>query len=144
MKCGYTNCKESYELTKENGVKVSTKWYHKECERKRSVKSEITSMFPWFVKRDLNIALKKAIDDNGNDADFVLFVVKTAASKLDSPYKILYHLKIDDYKKQYHKKLEKQLCGSVDKYVRENGAETTEEVDFKFQNYKKPKWLEIY
>lgn len=97
MKCRYKYCKLGGEVEKEVAVKNGNMYYHKECYKKhtekRRMREELVSR--GMLQRDVNIALKKAIDEQDYDVDYIWFIINNRARKITDPYKILYQLKID-------------------------------------------------
>lgn len=85
MKCNYgANCKYGGEVSKEEGVKIGTRWFHKECVKEKELKKEIENY--WFKSINPGTViqiLRKAINDLVKlyEADYVLWVVKSCKSK---------------------------------------------------------------
>lgn len=85
MKCNYgANCKYGGEVSKEEGVKIGTRWFHKECVKEKELKKEIENY--WFKSINPGTViqiLRKAINDLVKlyEADYILWVVKSCKSK---------------------------------------------------------------
>lgn len=85
MKCGYgANCKYGGEVSKEEGVKIGTRWFHKECVKEKELKKEIEDY--WFKAINPGTViqiLRKAINDLVKlyEADYILWVVKSCKIK---------------------------------------------------------------
>lgn len=113
MKCRYSHCKLGGEVEKEDAIKEGSMYYHKECYKKKEVKSEIRDIFQarGMVQRDINISLKRAIDDEEYNLEYIKYVVINRQKEIIDPYKLLYQLKIDKNYEEYVKKnsLKQQL-----------------------------------
>ena len=75
MKCGYNNCKHGGEVSKEEGIKIGTRWFHKECAKEKELKKEIEDY--WFKNINPGTViqiLRKAINDLAKlyDTDYIL------------------------------------------------------------------------
>lgn len=84
MKCGYNNCKHGGEVSKEEGIKIGTRWFHKECAKEKELKKEIEDY--WFKNINPGTAiqiLRKAINDLAKlyDTDYILWVIKSCKPK---------------------------------------------------------------
>lgn len=84
IKCGYNNCKHGGEVSKEEGIKIGTRWFHKECAKEKELKKEIEDY--WFKNINPGTViqiLRKAINDLAKlyDADYILWVVKSCKPK---------------------------------------------------------------
>lgn len=84
IKCGYNNCKHGGEVSKEEGIKIGSRWFHKECAREKEVKKEIEDYWFKYINKGTVIqVLRKAINDLAKlyYADYILWVVKSCKSK---------------------------------------------------------------
>lgn len=84
MKCGYNNCKHGGEVSKEEGIKIGTRWFHKECAKEKALKKEIEDY--WFKNINPGTViqiLRKAINDLAKlyDTDYILWVIKSCKPK---------------------------------------------------------------
>ena len=84
MKCGYNNCKHGGEVSKEEGIKLGTRWFHKECAKEKALKKEIEDY--WFKNINPGTViqiLRKAINDLAKlyDTDYILWVIKSCKPK---------------------------------------------------------------
>lgn len=144
MKCRYGNCKLGGEVDKEDAIKDGSMYYHKQCHKKQMAKSEIRNILQSrkMVQRDINIALKRAIDDEEYDLDFIRFVVANRQKEISDPYKLLYQLKIDKNYEEYVR------INSLKQQLKVNQFIKTQEFDsknFEFNiDLNKNKRLNIY
>lgn len=144
MKCRYTHCKLGGEVEKENAIKDGSMYYHKECYKKQTVKAEIRNILQSrkMIQRDINIALKKAIDDEEYNVEYVKFVATNRVKEITDPYKLLYQLKIDKNYEEYVK------TNNVKQQLKVNQFIKTQEIDnkgFEFNiEMEKNKRLSIY
>lgn len=119
-------------------------YYHRECYDKQSMKRKIRDILisRKMVQRDINIMLKRAIDDEEYNLDYIYYVVINKQDEIRDPYKVLYQLKIDTNYKEYEKiyKTKQQL--KINQYIK------TQEIDnngFSFDiNTSKAKRFKIY
>lgn len=120
MKCRYNHCKLGGDVEKDVAVKRGSMYYHNECYKKLIYKEEIRDILKArkMIQRDINIALKKAIDDDTYNVEYVRYVALNRQKEITDPYKLLYQLKIDRNYEEYLKKngLKEQL--KVNQFVK--------------------------
>ena len=83
MKCGYQYCKYGGEVDKDNAVKRGNRYYHEKCSYEADMKAKIRDYYYEKFKtnepiKNVNSAIKKFINDQGYDADYVMFCLKKA------------------------------------------------------------------
>ena len=137
MKCGYPNCKHGGEVAKEEGIKVGTRWFHKECQHEKEVKQEIEKYWLENINRGSVIqVLRKAINDlsKNNDVDYVFWVVKnckTRGIKLSHPMGMKALCSDNRFYDEWNKKISvqkaKEMESEFQNYVNEK------EIDFKYK-----------
>lgn len=84
MKCGYNNCKLGGEVSKEEGIKSGSRWFHRECLKEKELKTEIEMYWLSQINRGTVLQiLRKAIKNLVAiyDAEYVLWVIKSCKSK---------------------------------------------------------------
>ena len=97
MKCAYVNCKLGKEVDKEDAVYIGRKYYHKDCYKKKDKKESCKKILidMNFIDKNINIALKRLIDDENFDAEYVEFAInyiKNNKLKLTNPFGLKYYL----------------------------------------------------
>ncbi len=103
MKCRYNHCKLGGEVEKDIAIKEGNRYFHKECYEKYKTKQMINVLFrdKGMYLKDINIALKRAVDDIGYNIRYVYYVATEKNRLISDPYKLLYQLKIEDNYKEY-------------------------------------------
>jgi len=79
MKCRYSNCKLGGEVKKDEAIYIDKKYYHEECYIKQINKADsrkIMSEDLKFMTKQVNMILKKLIDDKQIDSNYVLWMIK--------------------------------------------------------------------
>jgi hypothetical protein len=145
MKCFYKHCKLGGNVEKDVAIKYNTKYYHKECYKKKinKEKSALLLKQKGFVVKTINMALMTIIDKDDFDSDLVYFTIKYVIENkkdLNNPFGVKYYLQnfeINDKYKKY--KRFKQIEENKNKKVE---IEDVEEVKFNYVK-KKPKYLNI-
>jgi len=107
MKCAYKYCRYGGEVEKENAVKRSNRYWHKECAHEADMKNEIKDYY--YKKfnskepmKNANTALKKFINEQGYSADYVMYCLKKA-EKLNSIYGLSYTLSYKKNEEEFKK-----------------------------------------
>lgn len=111
MKCGYgTNCKHDGDVSKEEAIKVGTRYYHKDCLKEKELKVEVEQYwndnFPQCNVSVLRKAIKTLIT-KGNDIEYVLMVmkwVKVNKKPLNYPMGISSYCNNAELRKEWEKK----------------------------------------
>lgn len=97
MKCGYSQCKFGGNVDKKDAVKVGNRYYHKECNDKKNIKTLCSDKLKQhgMMSKLINIFLKSIIDDSNCDIHYLLFVINHVVNnglKLNNPYGIKYYM----------------------------------------------------
>lgn len=145
MKCGYTKCKLGGEVSKEEGIKVGTRWFHKECDYKREVKHYCTDKLSsvGMITKLTNSFLSKMIDDENCDMDYLQFVVTHVVDnklKLSNPYGVKYYMGNWQIEKLYAEKVKIDVSKSLTEKVE---YDTADETTFIPPQAKTPSYLKI-
>lgn len=140
MKCGYNNCKHGGEVSKEDGIKVGARWFHKECAKEKELKKEIEDY--WFKNINPGTViqiLRKAINDLVKlySVDYILWVVKSfklKGIKISHPMGLKSLCSDNRFLDEWNKiKINKEYK----KIKNEINMQTSEEVTFKYIPSKK-------
>lgn len=121
MKCGYaTNCKNNGEVDKKDAIKISNKYYCKECAKEKELKQEIEKYYreKFNAKEPLmNVrgAISKYIKD-GYEANYIMFCLKFKAKSLNSLYGLVYQLSNGKNLTEFTKMKNKKVDISFDNY----------------------------
>ena len=110
-KCAYPKCKYGGEVNKDEAVKVSNRYYHKECLAEKNAKLEIIDV--WVAKVDphpifnlLRKTIDILVDKEGNDAEYLLFALKYCLNNgwnISYPAALKYVVKDISAKKEWEK-----------------------------------------
>ena len=99
MKCRYSHCKLGGEVDKEIAIKDGSQYFHKECydkrENKRASAKILINDFG-FMSKQVNMVLKKIIDDNNAPSEYVLWMankIKNEKMVINNPFGLNYYLK---------------------------------------------------
>lgn len=97
MKCAYNNCKLGGNVEKDVAIKFNNRYYHSECFDKKSCKERCSDLLKskGFIVKNINLALKKIIDDNSANPKFVEFAIDYVLKNkkpLNSPFGVSYYL----------------------------------------------------
>lgn len=118
MKCAYSHCLHGGDVSKEDGVLVGKRYYHKDC---LTEKNNIQAVLDLYVQRvdpaPIFAQLRKTINEivykHDVDAGFLLFALKyylDAGKQLNHPFGLHYVVKdkgaIDAWAKKSVKKIE--------------------------------------
>lgn len=140
IKCGYNNCKHGGEVSKEEGIKIGTRWFHKECAKEKELKKEIEDY--WFKNINPGTViqiLRKAINDLAKlyDADYILWVIKSCklkGIKISHPMGLKSLCSDNRFLDEWNKiKINKEY----EKIKNEINMQTSEDVTFKYMPSKK-------
>jgi hypothetical protein len=132
MKCGYKNCKLGGEVEKDNAIKVSNKYYHKECHEIVENKKKIREFYlekinPKEVMVLLNKAINELIDTKNVDSNLLLYALNYSVDnniKINSPFGMNYI--VNNYKiKESYSKLQARNKLSQ---IKDTNIETTETI----------------
>jgi hypothetical protein len=115
MKCAYTSCKETYDLTKENAVRKGNKYYHSECSKKMNGKTAIRELYisrvsDTVVASQLNKVIQSIVDVKNISVEYLYFALRYAINHgfaIKSPMGMHYIIDNADIKKSYAKFLAK-------------------------------------
>lgn len=109
IKCRYNNCKLGGEVNKDEAVKDGNFYYHEDCYNKKQDKktcNEIMVNKLNFMSKQVNMILKKVIDDMLVPSDYVLWMVsKIYKDKLtlNTPFGLEHYLKNGHNWKEFDK-----------------------------------------
>lgn len=126
MKCGYQHCKYGGEVDKDDAIKISSRYWHKECNDERNIKGRILIE---FYKKFSNSkepeqsakgAISKYIHKLGYDAEYVLFCLLIKAKNLNSMHGLIYTLNDSKNLKEYKEKKAKHT--NIEKYQHNSKA----------------------
>jgi len=131
MKCGYNNCKLGGQVEKEDSVKIGGRYYHKECENKKVIKSECSDKLIsiGMIPKLVGIFLKKIVDDEGVDLDYLQFTIDYIILhklKLTNPYGVKYYMGDYKIKAEYDKYLAKKISADINKGMIWESEESTQ------------------
>lgn len=79
MKCAYSkNCKHGGDVSKEDAIKIGSRYFHKECLQEKDNKAECERIWLENFKETTLVVLRKAINDitKTYGADYLLYVMK--------------------------------------------------------------------
>lgn len=120
MKCRYKYCKNNNEVEKANAIKEGGAYFCKECYKEKSLKQEIEDFYlanmPQTTLQLLRKVIKQLINDNGMDAEYVLYVVKYIKTN-NKPLKVPFGLNnycnngymLEEFKKSKVNKVYKEM-----------------------------------
>lgn len=145
MKCGYTKCKLGGEVAKEEAVKVGARYFHKECDNKREIKSYCSDklLSLGMIPKLTNIFLTKIVDDENCDTEYLKFVMNYIIdnkSKLSNPYGVKYYMGDWKIEKLYSDKLKIDISKAISGKVE---CDIAEESTFTPPQSKIPNYLKI-
>jgi hypothetical protein len=128
VKCGYVKCNLGGEVSKEEGVKVGNRWYHKECDCERQLKQRCADklMSAGMIPKLVYSFISKMIDVESVDKDYLEFTINHVVDnkmKLSNPYGIKYYM--GDYRidRLYSDHLKKEISRRADKEIAWDTAE---------------------
>lgn len=145
MKCGYNNCKLGGNVEKEDAIKVGGRYFHKECENKKTIKSECSNKLNsiGMIPKLVGIFLKKVVDDDCMDLDYLQFTIDYIILhklKLTNPYGVKYYMGDYKIKAEYDKYLSKKISSEINKGMIWESEEPT---NFKPPETQMPSYLKI-
>jgi len=97
MKCGYNQCVYGGDVEKDIAIKYNTRYYHSKCYDKKIYKEKCSELLKdnGFMIKTINLALKKMIDDDKVEPQFVYFTIKHIFNNklvLNNPFGVNYYL----------------------------------------------------
>ena len=118
IKCAYANCKLGGNVDKDKAVKAGARYFHEECDYKKSVKQSCADklLSLGMIAKLVGIFLKKAIDDEQVELEYLEFTIDYIILhklKLSSPYGVKYYM--GDYKirAEYDKYISKKVSSEI-------------------------------
>lgn len=125
-KCAYPKCKYGGEVNKNEAVKVSNRYYHKECLAEKNAKLEIIDV--WVAKVDphpifnlLRKTIDNLVDKEGNDAEYLLFALRYSIDhgwKISHPAGLRYVAKNKDAENEWNKRKEYEITRDIKENLR--------------------------
>jgi len=98
LKCRYNYCKHNNLVEKEDAIKDSGSYFHKDCYKEKTTKQEIEKYyvenFPTTVMALLRKAINKFLYVDNYEAEYVLFIEKKVhinELKINNPYGLAYY-----------------------------------------------------
>jgi len=146
-KCGYNYCKNEGVVNEDVAIMVKNRYYCPECEKEMSGKEKIRELYKRDIdttpnSQQLNMAIKKIVNEYGCDIDFVIYsfkYIKENNIKINNPFGLTWVVKdgklISKYKKEVITRKANEIRMSVEITPNDDSGEGFE--------YKKstPKWL---
>ena len=138
MKCRYSYCKLGGEVNKEDAIKEGSSYYHRECHNKLINKRksvELMTINLGFMRKQVNIILKKIIDDKNAPSDYVVWMLEKIIKeslKLNTPFGLEHYLSNGHYYDEF-----KRLKIKEDYYKMKNNKRKCETVEDTKIKYKK-------
>lgn len=137
MKCRYRHCKLGGEVHKDEAIKIGSAYYHKECNDKLENKKQSCDIMVsdfGFMKKQVNIILKKLIDDKDAPSEYVLWMlkkIKNESLKLNTPFGL------EHYLSNGHNYNEFKTLKTKEEYLKmksfDNRCETIEDTKIKYK-----------
>ena len=145
MKCGYSKCKLGGNVSKDESVKIGARYFHKECNHKREIKSYCLDklLSIGMIAKLTNMFLSKIVDVENCDVDYLKFVVDYIYdnnSKLSSPYGVKYYMGDWNIEKLYSDKLKLDMSKATSGKAE---YDTADESTFTPPQSKIPSYLKI-
>lgn len=151
MVCGYSHCKhENKEVSKEDGIKVGNRYWHKDCYEESTTIREVIDIFknkcnPQVVVPALRNVINNIVYKQGTDVKLLLFGIKYYVNHripLNYPGGLYYVLQNKDVQNEWKKVLSKQM--KMEFHLDENMIkEEPINTNFKYKDTNKSKFSGI-
>lgn len=147
-KCGNKYCKNGNIVDRDIAVKIGAKYYCPECAKEVDGKKKIREKYIEYIDKvpnmsQLNLAIKKVVNDYGCDIDLVLYAikyVKTNKIPMNNPFGLTWVIKDDKMIKKYKKEIVTKKANLL--IIEMDKEQTYKKASFKRNVLSKPKWME--